>query len=88
LCHLPLLHGWVSEKIWEIPGTIRDTVNTGGKHFQPFSDPFPDIPIPVPVPFSNFPGKTKTNGSKREYGTGRDGIFPVRFHPYLGAFDT
>jgi hypothetical protein len=77
--------GFASGKIWKIPGIIRDTVNTGGKHSQPFSDPFPDIPIPVPVPFSYFPEKTKTNGSKREYGMGWDGIFSDRFHPYIHA---
>jgi hypothetical protein len=67
----------------EIPGRIWDTVNTGGKHLQPFSVPFPDIPIMVPVPFSYFPDKTKTDGFKWEYGMGRDGIIPVRFLPYL-----
>jgi hypothetical protein len=67
----------------EIPGRIWDNVNTGGKHLKPFSVPFPYIPIPVSVPFSHFPDKTKTDGSKWEYGTGRDGIIPVHFHPYL-----
>jgi hypothetical protein len=46
------------------PDTIRDTVNMGGKHLHPFS-------IPFPIPFSHFPDKTKTDDSKREYGTGR-----------------
>jgi hypothetical protein len=36
---------------------------------------------PIFVPFSYFPGNTKIVGTKWEYGVGRDGKFPVRFHP-------